>query len=285
MVKHAYAVGRLRALEARMLDLSQITRMVDAQDLQSAFMVLSETAYSEKIDKLSRPFDFEELIRLELASVKALLDDLAPNDPILDVLFKKYDYHNLKVLLKNKFMGISPKEALYGIGTLPLHELEGLEIARQAEEVFSQEQSLMAIEDLIDKEYLRILKLEAQKSGVPLFLDYATVFSISSEIKIALRSKEKDPAEMIKAYKYTDFAPALDSFDGPPSLFKLERALDDLLLLKIRKARYFTFGIEPLIGFLHAKEVELKIIRLVLVSKLNKVQQELIKERLRLSYV
>lgn len=279
MVEYAYAVGRLRALEARMLNDAQITRMVEASDLQSAFLVLGETPYAEKIDRLPHPFDFEELLKQELISTKRLLDNLAPKNEILDVIFKKYDYHNLKVLLKNKIIGSTSTRALYDIGTLPLHELEKLEIAQIAS------QNPKTIDNTIDKEYLKILTQAAKRHNIPLFSDYAKTFMVSAELRITLRSKEADIEEVLKKYKYTDFAEALEKFKASQNLFVLEKELDDLLLLKIKKARYFTFGVEPLIGFLHAKEVEVKVIRLILVAKLNRMKTELIKERLRASYV
>ena len=285
MVEHAYAVGRLRALEARMLNESQVTRMVEASDLQSAFQVLSETPYAEKIDRLPPPFDFEDLLKQGLISVQRLLDALAPRDEILDIIFKKYDYHNLKVVLKSRITGLPPQKALYEVCTLPLHELERLEICKKAELISSQNQDLRAIEDLIDQEYIKILKEAAARHRVPLFSEYVKVFSVTASLKIGLRSGKLDKEEALKDYRYTDFAGALDRFTESGNLFVLERELDDLLLRKIEKARYFTFGIEPLIGFLHAKEVELKILRLILVAKLNRIGTELIKERLRTSYV
>jgi len=280
MVKYAYAVGRLRALEARLINDAQIIRMTEAPDLQSAFLVLGETPYSEKIDRLPQAFDFEELLKQELISTKQLLDNLAPKDEILDVIFKKYDYHNLKVLLKNKLTGGTSTKALYEIGTLPWHELERLEIAQKAEG-----QDLRSIENTIDKEYLRILSQVAKLKKVPLFSEYVKIYKISAEIKIALRSGRGNIEEVAKKYRYTDFNEALEKYQASGNLFTLEKELDDLLLLKIKRARYFTFGVEPLIGFLHAKEVELKIVRLILVAKLNRLKTELIKERLRTSYV
>jgi len=91
MVRLAYAVGRLRAIEARLLDRSQIERMVDAPSFEAAFIILSETGYEEKVDRLEHAFDFETLLQKELEETRALLMGLAPGNEILLALFKKYE--------------------------------------------------------------------------------------------------------------------------------------------------------------------------------------------------
>ncbi|GAI62431.1 unnamed protein product, partial [marine sediment metagenome] len=43
----------------------------------------------------------------------------------------------------------------------------------------------------------------------------------------------------------------------------LEKLFDDYLLNFVKKAKYISFGIEPLIGYLVAKEMEVKNLRTV----------------------
>lgn len=92
MVKFAYAVGRIRAIEAHLLNESKILRMADSRDFESAYLILRETpAYAEKIDRLEEPFDFESLLKLELESTRELLEYLAPGNELISVMWKKYD--------------------------------------------------------------------------------------------------------------------------------------------------------------------------------------------------
>jgi vacuolar-type H+-ATPase subunit C/Vma6 len=91
MVRLAYAVGRLRAIEARLLDHSQIERMADAPNFEAAFIILSETGYEEKVDKLEHAFDFETLLQKEIEETRALLMGLAPGNEILLALFNKFE--------------------------------------------------------------------------------------------------------------------------------------------------------------------------------------------------
>jgi len=46
-----------------------------------------------------------------------------------------------------------------------------------------------------------------------------------------------------------------------------------------------TFGPEPLFSYLVAKEMEIKILRIIMVSKMNNISPDAIRERLRDLYV
>lgn len=66
---------------------------------------------------------------------------------------------------------------------------------------------------------------------------------------------------------------------------KLERAADNMLLKFVKDAKYVTFGIEPLIGYIQAKNIEAVNIRLILTGKIANLPKEIIEERLRDTYV
>jgi V/A-type H+-transporting ATPase subunit C len=65
----------------------------------------------------------------------------------------------------------------------------------------------------------------------------------------------------------------------------LEKLFDDYLLDYLKQAKYITFGLEPLVGYLLAKETEIRNIRTILVGKFNNLPKQQILERLRETYV
>ena len=69
------------------------------------------------------------------------------------------------------------------------------------------------------------------------------------------------------------------------SITHFEKQADDLLTAYLQQGKLRPFGLEPLIGYLYAKEVEIKNIRMILVGKINGLPTELIRERLRDVYV
>ena len=91
--------------------------------------------------------------------------------------------------------------------------------------------------------------------------------------EIALNIIENSP--------YADLKPYLDI----KNLAVLESAMDNFILAFLRQTRQRAFGVEPLIGYMMAKEMETKNLRIIYVCKANAVDEEGIKERLRETYV
>jgi len=67
-------------------------------------------------------------------------------------------------------------------------------------------------------------------------------------------------------------------------LHLIEKAMDDYIIDKFRKAKYVNSGVEPLVGFYLAKKAEIKALRFILICKQNYVGTQQIKERLRVTY-
>jgi V/A-type H+-transporting ATPase subunit C len=65
----------------------------------------------------------------------------------------------------------------------------------------------------------------------------------------------------------------------------IERMLDDELMDYVRDAKYIAYGIEPLVGFLVAKENDIQAARMIMTGKLSGLSSDAIRERLRKSYV
>jgi len=76
----------------------------------------------------------------------------------------------------------------------------------------------------------------------------------------------------------------INAYQKNNSLMELEKFKDNFILNFTKIGKYITFGIEPLIGFITAKENDIKNIRIILSGKLNKNSENKIKERLRDAY-
>ena len=89
--------------------------------------------------------------------------------------------------------------------------------------------------------------------------------------------------------KYTDYKDIIELgvnyFQKNNSLMELEKLRDNFILNFSKIGKYITFGIEPLVGFITAKENDIKNIRIILSGKLNNLSPEKIKERVRDTYV
>jgi len=235
MVDFAYAVGRLRAIEAKMLDANHLFRMVDAISFEAAFLILADTLYAEKIEKLEHAFDFTTLLKNELADTRQLLLDLAPSNELIEIVFKKYD------------------------------------------------------DELDDQAYLSELKNLTTYQPNHLFNKYARAYLLLNEIRLLLLNLSPNLDQLVNKYRYSDYAAVvvrgIEEYQKSGSLHVLEREIDDHLLQLVKKAKYQVMGLEPLLGFAIAKECEIKNLRLVLTGKLMQLEPEVIRERLRKTYV
>ena len=69
------------------------------------------------------------------------------------------------------------------------------------------------------------------------------------------------------------------------SVSLLEKLVDNYIMDMMKNAKIIPFGAEPLLAYIYAKETEIKIIRIIMVGKLNNISGEVVRERLRDIYV
>jgi V/A-type H+-transporting ATPase subunit C len=123
------------------------------------------------------------------------------------------------------------------------------------------------------REFLKKVILENGKLDYAFFSD---IFDESLETLID-RLAYKDYGKVVEE--------GISNYMRTKSLTRFEKLSDDFIFELAKKGKYVAFGIEPLIGYLMAKENETKIIRMIMVGKINEIPNELIRERLRDVYV
>ncbi len=87
---------------------------------------------------------------------------------------------------------------------------------------------------------------------------------------------------MTNMYKYVK--DGLEDYVNNDELSILDKDLDDYLMEYLKNAKIISTGLAPIIGYINAKENEIKNIRIILVGKINNVDSDSIKRRLRKSY-
>ena len=65
----------------------------------------------------------------------------------------------------------------------------------------------------------------------------------------------------------------------------LTNIIEEFIMDMMKDAKIIPFGVEPLLAYIYAKETEIKIIRIIMVGKLNNISAEVVRERLRDIYV
>jgi V/A-type H+-transporting ATPase subunit C len=114
--------ARVRIFETRLLTREQLGQVLDARSNADAVKLLQEHGYPE-LD----PSDPEKLDRALSAVRLATMEDLTiglPDLRYLDLFRIKYDYHNVKALLKAKAVGVSPDRMLLDMGRVGVDTLK-----------------------------------------------------------------------------------------------------------------------------------------------------------------
>lgn len=112
---------RVRALETMLLTKERMTRMLEAKTAEDAAQVLTDCGYPE----LS-PLSLTTLYAALAAEQRRVYADFAPFVPdpaLLDVFKVRYDYHNVKVLLKAIATASESQPLLMDLGRVPVVEL------------------------------------------------------------------------------------------------------------------------------------------------------------------
>lgn len=118
---YLFLSARIKAMERRLISRERLERMLEARTPEDAAKVLAECGWPE----LPR-VDLECVDRALKQHREATLKDLtscAPNPQILEVFKVKYDYHNVKTLLKAAAMGVEPERLLISAGRVPAQAL------------------------------------------------------------------------------------------------------------------------------------------------------------------
>ncbi|MBS3985981.1 MAG: V-type ATP synthase subunit C [Selenomonadales bacterium] len=117
--RYAYAVGRIRVLETRLLDMAKLSRMIEAKNADEAMRILGETEYADLVSRAAGPHDYAQVTAGEITRVYSLMKKLLPDEPLVDLFLIKYDIHNMKVALKAHFQGKSFDHLLIDAGLVP----------------------------------------------------------------------------------------------------------------------------------------------------------------------
>lgn len=311
---YAFAVGRIRVLETRLLDMGRLARMAEAASVADALAQLSETEYAPLAAK---GLGGAELAASELARVRDLVLHLAPEAPALQYLLRRWDLLNLKSLVRQEVFGakpvlnalgcFSPAEIASWFETgrpeLPEQFARALQAGRAACREGADPQLLDAAIDRlyygegasywetesmmqkywparIDLINLRVLvrgkHLGCETTRLRMLILPGGVIKEDS-FAAALETAWEETAAWWGRGAYAAAVPASTLRD----LGALERASENLLLALAKPAKAAPFGIDPVLGYYLAKEHETRLVNLILTAKAVEVPAKSIKERLR----
>jgi V/A-type H+-transporting ATPase subunit C len=331
MMEFTQVIPRIRVLETRLLDKAKFDRMIDSNSAEEALKMLQETEYTNVMTSVKRAEDYEVMLSSELKRIYHEVYDMSPVKSIVDIMSIKYDYHNIKVLLKETFLQKDFSNMLIPVGMIEASKLKvsidtnsltdlnhimrkGIEVAIEdftakadpqridiiLDEAMFEEMTTIAksLGDSFTRKYVQtaidltniksLLRVKKQNKGREFFLSVVIDGGLIDKESLVLLLN--DAVENIASkLSYTNYAEVLkqgiDGYISKGSASLLEKLVDNYIMNMMKDAKMIAFGGEPLLAYIYAKETEIKVIRIIMVGKLNNITGEVIRERLRDVYV
>ena len=317
----------LHSRERDLLTGARMERMIEAPTAADAAKVLGEISYGE----------FDASSQRELGSILAqeqekLFEDLyrfVPDKAVVDVFKVKYDYHNLKALIKARATGTDASDRLLlDAGRVSAEDMrravwEGdysvlppalRQSAVEAAETLSATGDPQLADFLLDRAYYAEMLSAAQATGSSFLVRYVRFTIDAANLRSAVRTlRMKKGADMLKRvlveggsirvdsvqsaalggnleelYRSTELRQAAElgtaAVNGG-SLTPFEKACDDAVTAMAAGAKSVPFGVESVISYLVAKEIEFTAVRIIMSGRMAGIDSDTIRERLREAYV
>ena len=176
-----------RVYEKNLLTSENLKRLIDTDDLKEALTSLNDTKYGQYLQKLDRPEDYEKVLsKMLLNSYKDMIK-ISPDKNLVKYLEEKYNFHNLKVLVKELIQDEDYKSIYIDIGKIDLVNIkrnlkediktkdEYLAYAKKALDIYKENKDPQDIDLSLDKDFYEKLLEDAKK------LDYESLIKFTKE--------------------------------------------------------------------------------------------------------
>jgi len=143
-IRYGYANARVKGMKARLISREALQQLIDAPDIHAVIGILERTEYAQDMSALAVKHSGVPLVELALgrhvARVGRDVISLSPKASIPAVMtfLKKWDAHNLKLILLSKHLGHSNEDTehlLVPAGVFTAAELKRIQAHASVEDV------------------------------------------------------------------------------------------------------------------------------------------------------
>ncbi len=317
---YAYAVGRVRALETKLLDKQRIERLLETKDADETLKSLQDTDYGGYIAEIGTPLAFERMLEAERKRAYEVFEELAVERELVYWVRSYHDFHNVKVLLKSLIAEKDFSHALSDLGNIPIAEIKEIfqeerydklpvhlqKAVEKGISAYYEKKDPQRISIAVDHSAYEYLTSSAIRN---IFLrNYyrlrADLLNLMTVVRLKYMGREELirgamlPGGFLEVERYIQ--EPLDTFAGrlyhtpyysifdegithlrtKDSFSRLYKLFDDYMVGYLKETRTFSLGPEPVIAYLFGKMNEIKILRMIFVGKIYGISKDEIRERL-----
>ena len=196
--------ARVRVMETRLLTAERMERMIDAKDAADAAKVLGECGYPD-LNEVT-PAAVEDMLADAQGALFEDLGKAVDDPPLLDVFRCRYDYHNVKTLVKAAALGLDQDRLLLRGGRYEPEKLaedfrrEDLrsyapvfqEAAAHARALLGSSGDPQQADFVLDRAYYQELAALAKKSGSKFLEGYVSLAIDGANLRSAVRCARLD---------------------------------------------------------------------------------------------
>lgn len=313
-----YQVTRVKANEVNLLTNSVLDQIIASPDEQAMLGILKDHGYDTKGSS-------DSIVKSETNKLWKFISELGLKKSDLSTMLVENDFHNLKVEIKGAYKNVDVSNLYQRYGLVDIEKIKQAvaekkfsilpdymqKYAEEAFDVLFKTGDGQLADSIIDKGSLKAMNTFAEKSDLKLLKEYASLRTAIADIKIAIRGvragKPKDFFEKYmqetdvisvsslahaasitedEIYSYleiTDFKDAIDMIKNDLTLFEVW--CDNKLIDTIKKEKFNSFTLSPVIAYIIARQIEIKNVGILLVAKRNDFSEEEITKRMRDMYV
>lgn len=316
---YLYATMRVRVNENSLLSAQAAERMIEAKTPDEAAKVLADAGYR---NASARSFsEVEKVLKEKRLETFALIGEICENKHIAEVFALRYDFHNIKTVIKAVLTGQDPEPLFAESATVDpakllaayrADELVSLpedmaDAIKEARETLSRTGDAQYADFILDRAYFGMMQKSAKESGSEFLMGYVALLADIANLRSAVRTyrRGKDAAilrdclvgggniadgvflsyDFESGFSSTPLADAAayakETAEGKRGFLEFERELDNVLIKYMKSAKYVAFGEEPIIAYIAARENEAMMIRIIMAGKLEGLAPDEIRSRLR----
>lgn len=307
------AVARIRANENNLLTSADLDRFLSAKDIKELDSFLSDKGYGAS--------EQEDMFQTETRKAWQLIQEVAPDFHEFYPLYARFDFHNLKAVLKGTVTGVDYEKLLLFPSSVSIADLKTAvgerkfsllpssmeKPAKAAYDALTHNGDGQYADLLLDRAYLDSLISFAERQKVSFLSEFCELTVAAADLRIAARAATLNKGqqfmeqaispchtlekkELISAalMGITALEEALRQSAYPEaaealkrSLSQLEKWCDNSTAVYVRKAKYDSFGIGPLYQYLVNKTAEISSVKVIYTGKRAKLSEETIRSYLR----
>ncbi len=314
--KYTYALGVIRAREVKLLTEKRFDELLSSEDVGELMSALHDTDYGEHLRNVGK-YEAEQALHAAKIALYYDVEKLIDDFEIMRILRAKYDFHNIKVLLKGKIAEEDFTDKCSSLGSIPVSKLA--QIVQEEKYGHLPEYLRVAVEKGINAYYSNDHNPQRLSFTVdsimadtltsytenPFLVKYYKFWVDLTNMKIILRllfleryqelidfavlpggnigedtikkAKIENSDFLDDLYRGTIYNSLLEWKD---SFSLLEKESEKMLISYLNSVAFEAIGVEPVIVYLFIKENEIRNLRIIFIGKMNGVGEDLIKERL-----